>query len=74
MGTPETTTTDLELFNCETATCTNPFRVISLMTGDSTAHYHCFSCWMAWNAAVIAKMAELGMIQTEATPAANTAV
>lgn len=65
MATPDGPAINPDDFNCETDTCPNPFRVVSLMVGDSTAHYHCLGCWMAWNAAVIQKLAELGMIQTE---------
>lgn len=74
MTTPAPTGPDVSLFNCETATCTNSYRVVSLMVGDSTAHYHCLGCWMAWNAAVIKKMAELGLIEMPGEPAANAAV
>lgn len=64
MATPETPEINPADYQCQTPDCPRPFKVVSFMVGDSSANFHCLGCWMAWNAAVITKMAELGMIET----------
>lgn len=65
MATPETPAINPDEFNCETPTCPNPFRFVSLFVGDSQAHYHCPGCWLAWNVAIAQKLEELGLLKME---------
>jgi hypothetical protein len=67
MATPDPGPDLAAAFNCETPTCKQPYRMVSLFVGDSQAHYHCPGCWMAWNVAIMDGLIKQGII---ADPAA----